>query len=58
MPFAMKSNLNILNREQKYTAPVVKELYLLNEGVLCASQNPEMTLGVDDWVRENGSLEF
>ena len=54
----MKSNINILNQEQKYTAPVVKELYLLNEGVLCASQEPEMSLGVDDWVRENGSLEF
>jgi len=54
----MKTNVNILNPEQKYTAPVVKELDLLNEGVLCASQDPEMTLRVDDWVRENGSLEF
>ena len=50
----MKSNIKILQKEQNYTAPAVMELDLLSEGVLCAS--PDLT--IDDWVREDGILEF
>jgi len=51
----MKSNVNILSKGLDYAAPAIKELDLLNEGVLCTSQG---NLTVQDWNREEGSLEF
>lgn len=54
----MKKQTEVSWKEQKYMIPAILEVDFLLEGVLCASQDPEMTLGVDDWVRENGSLEF
>ena len=51
----MKSNVNIFSKGLDYAAPAMKELDLLDEGVLCSSQG---TLTVDEWNREEGSLEF
>lgn len=50
----MKSNVNIPQEGQNYTAPAVAEMEFLQEGILCASND----LSIGDWEREDGTLEF
>lgn len=50
----MKTNVNIPQEGQNYTAPAVAEMKLLQEGFLCASKN----LPIVDWEREEDVLEF
>lgn len=51
----MKKHTEVSWKEQKYMIPAILEIDFLLEGVLCSSQG---TLTVDDWNREEGSLEF
>jgi hypothetical protein len=50
----MKSNVNIPQEGQNYTAPAVAEMEFLQEGILCTSNN----LSIGDWEREDETLEF
>lgn len=44
-----------LSRQESYSAPEVKVVDIVHEGILCASGEG---IGINDWERDDESLDF